>query len=403
MTARAPRVLLGVTGGIAAYKSAEVIRRLRDLQCDVTVAATASAHRFVGEATWAALSGRPVLTNLWQHAEVVGHVSAARSSDVILVAPATADFMARLVHGRSDDVLSAIVLMAQCPVVIAPAMHTEMWLDPTTQCNVASLRSVGMLVLDPAKGRLTGPDDGPGRLPAPESLADIAYCAAQRSNGADLAGQHVVVSAGGTREAWDPVRWLGNRSSGRMGYAVAAAAVARGARVTVIAANVDLPDVAGAQTVAVSDHAHLEAAVQAAALTADAVVMAAAVADFTIAAEPTKIKKHHDATPSVQLLPTTDVLAGLAARRQGRHPILIGFAAETAKDAAELEAAARQKLASKKCDAIVANDVSESAVFGKSHASVLIAHANGSVHAIHDANKLDIAQHVCDLLVPAAQ
>lgn len=402
MTSHAPRVLLGVTGGIAAYKSAEVIRRLRDLHCDVTVAATASAFRFVGEATWAALSGRPVLSSLWQRAEVVGHVSAARGSDVILVAPATADFIARLAQGRSDDVLSALVLMAQCPVVIAPAMHTEMWLDSITQHNVQVLRSVGMLVLDPAEGRLTGPDDGPGRLPAPESLADIAYCAARRPNGADLTGQHVVVSAGGTREAWDPVRWLGNRSSGRMGYAIAAAAVARGAQVTVVAANVDLPDVAGTQTIAVSDHAHLEAAVTSVALNADAVVMAAAVSDFTIATEPTKVKKQHAATPSLQLSPTADVLADLAASRRGQRPTLIGFAAETAKDTAELEALACQKLVSKKCDAIVANDVSESAVFGKSHASVLIARKDGSVQSVREAHKLDIAQHVCDLLVPVA-
>lgn len=400
MTVRAPRILLGVTGGIAAYKSAEIIRRLRDLECDVTVAATTSASRFVGESTWAALSGHPVLTSLWQQAERVGHVSTARSADAILVAPATADFLARLVQGRSDDVLSAIVLMAQCPIVIAPAMHTEMWLDPATQRNVSSLRAAGMLVIEPAQGRLTGPDDGPGRLPAPESLAEIAYCVARRPRGADLAGQHVVVTAGGTREAWDPVRWLGNRSSGRMGYAIAAAAIARGAQVSVIAANVNLPDVAGARTIVVSNHAELATAVSSAAVGADAVVMAAAVADFTIATKPSKIKKQHDSAPVLTLTTTSDVLAGLAEGRDGARPKLIGFAAETSDSQEGLEVLAREKLARKGCDAIVANDVSGSAVFGATHASVMIVTAHEPVKVVAAAHKLDVAQHVCDLLEP---
>lgn len=395
MTGRPPSVLLGVTGGIAAYKSAEVVRRLRDLGCDVTVAATPSALAFVGEATWAALSGKPVLTSMWQRAESVGHVSAARAADVVLVAPATADFMARIAAGRSDDVLSAIVLMATVPVVLAPAMHTEMWLNAATADNVTLLRARGMLVLEPDSGRLTGPDSGPGRLPAPQSLADIAYCAAAAGPGLSLHGRKVVVTAGGTREAWDPVRWLGNRSSGRMGYAIASAAVARGAEVVVIAANVDLPDVAGARTRRVGSHAELESAVTREAEQADAVVMAAAVADFTVPAQSAKVKKTAGEAPVLHLQQTSDILAGLARDRGAGRPILIGFAAETESDPEALNRRAADKLAAKGCDVIVANDVTGAAVFGHDRASVLILDRDGSRLHIADEPKLDIGGAVC--------
>lgn len=398
MTGRPPSVLLGVTGGIAAYKSAEVVRRLRDLGCEVTVAATPSALNFVGEATWAALSGRPVLTSLWQRAESVGHVSAARAADVILVAPATADFMARIAAGRSDDVLSAIVLMAKAPVVLAPAMHTEMWLNAATAANVALLRGRGMLVLEPDSGRLTGPDSGPGRLPAPESLADIAYCAAGAGPDRPLRGRRVVVTAGGTREAWDPVRWLGNRSSGRMGYAIASAAVALGAEVVVIASNVDLPDVAGALTLRAGSHAELESAVVSEAARADAVVMSAAVADFTVLAQAEKVKKTAGEAPVLHLRQTSDILAGLSRNRRQGRPLLIGFAAETASEPQVLIRLAAEKLAAKGCDIIVANDVSGSAVFGEDRASVLILDHDGPQLHLADEPKLIIGGAVCTVI-----
>lgn len=394
-------VLLGVTGGIAAYKSAEIVRRLRDLGCDVHVAATANALKFVGEPTWAALSGRPVLTSIWQQSDVVGHVSVAREVDAMLIAPATADFMARIAAGRSDDVLSALLLMARVPVVIAPAMHSEMWSNPATVTNVDVLRQRGMLVLEPDSGRLTGPDSGPGRLAAPQSLADIAYCAAAAS-ASDLRGRHVVVTAGGTREPWDPVRWLGNRSSGAMGYAIAAAAVARGADVTVIAANVTLPNVAGAKTVEAGTHADLRTAVEHAAGTADVVVMTAAVADFSAAQQAGKVKRTSDVV-MLELHPNTDILARLASSRSGARPLLIGFAAETAPSLPELVALATTKLHAKGCDAIVANDVTNSAVFGQDQASVVIVEPGQEPHVLSETRKLDIGAAVCQLIARRMQ
>lgn len=390
----APTVLLGVCGGIAAYKAAEVVRRLRDLGADVTVCPTANALRFVGEPTWAALSGRPVLDSLWQRAHEVAHVSAARAADVILVAPATADMLARLAQGRSDDVLSSVVLMAACPVIIAPAMHSEMWVNPATQHNVSTLRQRGMLVLEPADGRLTGPDSGPGRLPAPESLAEVALSSAAHP-GRDLLGCHVVVTAGGTREPLDPVRWIGNRSSGRMGYAVATAAVARGAQVTVIAANVNLPDVAGARVVHADTHANMQDATLEVAATADVLVMAAAVADFAGDAQTAKIKKADPAQPlHLALRPTGDILSQVIARRVGARPFVVGFAAETASDG--LLELAHDKLHRKGCDVIVANDVSGGAVFGEADTAAVVVTRAGHAVEISRQPKLAAAHIILD-------
>ena len=402
MAERAPRVILAVTGGIAAYKSAEVVRRLRDLGCDVTVAATASALEFVGEPTWAALSGKPVLSSIWQSTHTVAHVSAARQADVIVVAPATADCLSRTVQGRGDDVVGALLLMATCPVLMAPAMHTEMWLNAATAANVAVLRERGFLVVQPDVGRLTGPDSGPGRLPAPESLAALTYAAATRPAGLDLAGRSVVVTAGGTREALDPVRWLGNRSSGRMGYAIAAAAVARGASVHVIAANVNLPDVAGATTEQVTDHASLAAAVDAAARGTDALVMAAAVSDYTHSPQTQKVSRAPGQPWQVSLQATADILAGVAAARPEKSPMLIGFAAQTEPDEAALIEQATAKLVAKGVDAVVANDVSGGAVFGEDEAAVVIVTRDGSVTRHASQPKLDIAHRVCDLIASPA-
>src|SRR5688572_23509384 len=272
-----PRVVLGVSGGIAAYKSCELLRRFTESGHDVTVVPTAAALDFVGSATWAALSGRPVATDVWTGVHEVPHVRIGQNADLVVVAPATADLLAKAAHGLADDLLTNTLLTARCAVVFAPAMHTEMWEHPATMANVATLRERGAVVIEPAEGRLTGKDTGKGRLPEPAEIFDL--CVDVLSRGAttpDLAGRHVVVSAGGTREYLDPVRFLGNRSSGLQGYALARTAAARGAEVTLIAANVLLPDPAGVKVVRVSTTAQLRDEVVAAAAAADAVVMAAA-------------------------------------------------------------------------------------------------------------------------------
>ena len=276
-------MVLGVSGGIAAYKAAELLRRFTESGHDVTVVPTAAALEFVGAPTWAALSGKPVATDVWTDVHEVPHVRIGQTADLVVVAPATADLLAKAAHGLADDLLTNTLLTARCPVVFAPAMHTEMWEHPATQENVATLRRRGALVIEPAEGRLTGADTGKGRFPEPGEIFEVARDALTRAghaNPLDLAGRHVLVSAGGTREYLDPVRFLGNRSSGLQGYALARAAAARGAEVTLLAANVSLPDPAGVKVVHLETTAQLRDAVLAAAPTADAVVMAAAPADY---------------------------------------------------------------------------------------------------------------------------
>lgn len=404
---RSPRVVLGVAGGIAAYKSAQLLRILTESGWDVTVVPTPAALQFVGPATWAALSGHPAHTSVWDDPSGVEHVALGRRADLVLVAPATADLMARAAAGRADDLLTATLLTATCPVVMAPAMHTEMWLHPATQANVAALRERGVVVLDPAVGRLTGSDSGAGRLPEPPELAEAARAALRTRGRRDLAGRHVVVSAGGTREPLDPVRYLGNRSSGRQGYALAAAAGARGARVTLVSANVELADPAGVQVVRVGTADQLSAAVRAAAPDSDVVVMAAAVADFRPAeTSRDKIKKDQsaDGVPEpIALVRNPDVLAGLvAARHAGDLPastVLVGFAAETGDDQGDPLTHARAKLAGKGADLLVLNDVSGGAVFGQSTNTVHILSADGSVAGPHSGSKADVAHAVWDRIV----
>src|SRR5215831_6149159 len=291
-----PEVVLGVAGGIAAYKACELLRLLTESGHRVRVVPTAAALHFVGEPTWAALSGQPVATDVFTAAHEVPHVRIGQTADLVVVAPATADMLAKAAHGLADDLLTNTLLTARCPVVFAPAMHTEMWEHPATRENVATLRRRGALVIEPAVGRLTGVDTGKGRLPDPAEIFEVCRRVLARGvTEPDLAGRHVVVSAGGTREPLDPVRFLGNRSSGKQGYAFARAAVARGARVTLVAANVSLPDPAGADVVRVGTTEELRAATVAAAAGADAVVMAAAPADFRPAEyQARKIKKSRD-------------------------------------------------------------------------------------------------------------
>src|SRR5215211_1615955 len=310
-----PRVVLGVSGGIAAYKACEVLRRLTESGHDVTVVPTAAALRFVGAPTWAALSGKPVSDDVWTGVHEVPHVRIGQSADLVVVAPATADLLAKAAHGLADDLLTNTLLTARCPVVFAPAMHTEMWEHAATQANVATLRDRGALVIEPAEGRLTGADTGKGRLPDPLEIFEVCRDVISRGldrldrRWFDLSGTSVVVSAGGTREYLDPVRFLGNRSSGLQGYALARAAAARGAEVTLVAANVSLPDPAGVKVVRVETTSQLRDAMVAEAAGADAVVMAAAPADFRpVTTRGVKIKKSEDGSaPAVELTQNPDI------------------------------------------------------------------------------------------------
>lgn len=394
------RIVLGVSGGIAAYKACEVLRRLTEAGHDVTVVPTANALAFVGEATWAALSGHPVATGVFETVHEVPHVRIGQAADLVVIAPATADLLARAASGRADDLLTNVLLTARCPVLMVPAMHTEMWLHPATTANVATLRARGVVVLDPAEGRLTGADSGPGRLPEPADIVSVAasllghpevVTAARRR---DLTGRHVAVSAGGTHEALDPVRFLGNASSGRQGIALARAAALRGARVTLVAAHVTEALPAGIEVVRVSSTAQLATAMAAAAASADAVVMAAAPADFT-PAQPsvTKIKKDGDAGFDLRLVQTTDVLAALSSG-EPRPSVVVGFAAETAAGA-ELVALGRDKLARKGCDLLVCNDVSGGAVFGAAENAVVIIDGDGVVAEVR-GDKSVVAHHIWD-------
>ena len=377
------RIVLGVAGGIAAYKACLLLRLFTEAGHDVHVVPTANALSFVGETTWAALSGNAVHTSVFADTQEVPHVRLGREADLVVVAPATADLLARAASGRADDLLTSVLLTATCPVVMAPSMHTEMWLHPATQANVATLRSRGVVVLRPAEGRLTGADSGPGRLPEPADIeASALAClagrdAALRMAAQDLAGQKVVVSAGGTREALDPVRFVGNSSSGLMGVALARAAVQRGADVTLVAANLAVEPPAGVTVVPVVSTSELAAAMDAHAPNADLVVMAAAPADFTPAnPSGTKLKKSGDAGLVMEFTQTTDVLAGLAARRPDGQ-VVVGFAAETAADEADLVRLGTDKLARKGCQLLVLNDVSGGAVFGAPDNRVLLLGASG--------------------------
>ncbi|SHN34034.1 bifunctional phosphopantothenoylcysteine decarboxylase/phosphopantothenate--cysteine ligase CoaBC [Actinacidiphila paucisporea] len=392
-----PRVVLGVSGGIAAYKACELLRRLSESGHDVTVVPTASALHFVGEATWSALSGNPVSTRVWDGVHEVPHVRIGQHADLVVVAPATADLLARAAHGLADDLLTNTLLTARCPVVFAPAMHTEMWEHPATRENVATLRRRGAVVIEPAVGRLTGVDTGKGRLPDPAEIYEV--CRQVMARGTlprDLAGRHVVISAGGTREPLDPVRFLGNRSSGKQGYALARTAVARGARVTLVAANAALPDPAGAEVVTVGTAAQLREAVLKAAGDADVVVMAAAVADFRPAAYATaKIKKKDGEEPApIALTRNADILAELSTGRPRAGQLVVGFAAETD----DVLANGRAKLARKGCDLLVVNEVGEQRAFGSEDNEAVVLGADGSRTAVPFGPKEALADTVWDLV-----
>ncbi|MFB9661412.1 bifunctional phosphopantothenoylcysteine decarboxylase/phosphopantothenate--cysteine ligase CoaBC [Glycomyces mayteni] len=378
-----------MSGGIAAFKACILLRLLKESGHDVTVIPTEAALKFVGEATWEALSGRPVASGVFSEVSEVKHVRLGREADLVVVVPATADLLARAAHGRADDLLTSTLLTATCPVVFAPAMHTEMWLHPATRANVATLRERGVHVVEPDSGRLTGADTGPGRLPEPESLFALLK-GFLTSPARDLEGRKVLVTAGGTREPIDPVRFIGNHSSGRQGIAIAAAAAARGADVTLIAAHIDAPLPAGVRVERVGTTGELHEATVKAAAEADAMVLAAAPADFTPKeTSDRKLKRKGDL--DLALTSTADIAAAVGrAKRPGQ--VLVVFAAET-HDGPEHAKAKRE---AKGADLVVLNDVSGGAVFGKLENSVTVFDASGPVAALAEASKELVADAVWD-------
>ena len=395
-----PLVVLGVTGGIAAYKSADLIRRLKEQDLDVQVITTKSALKFVGETTFAALSGHPVISDIWDNAHEVEHVNVAKKADAIVVAPATADFLAHLAYGFANDVLLATLLVAKCPIILAPAMHTEMWENSATKENVATLRKRGFLVLDPAVGKLTGEDSGVGRLPDTTEIAQVVKQVINRKNanlGKDLVGLNVLISAGGTREAIDPVRFIGNRASGKQGVALALSALSRGAKVTLVGANLSVNVPAGVEYISANTAKEMQEQMQLRAGSADVVIMNAAVADYFIAnPDSNKIKKKDDKL-TIELDKTTDILSVLAESKPIKQ-YLVGFAAETTTDDDDLITSAKSKLESKKADLIVGNKVSNSVGISSDENEVIMVTAKEAV-LLPKADKLLLADAMWDFIV----
>ena len=387
MTLQGREVILGVGGGIAAYKSCELLRRLQDRGYAITVVPTPSSLNFVGTATWEALSGRAVTTQVWESVHTVPHISLAERADFLLIAPATADLIARIAMGRADDLLTNLVLATDVPKMIVPAMHPSMWLDPATMANVQTLRARGFLVLDPEVGRLTGKDSGAGRFP--ETATIISKFEELTGQVQDLAGVHVLITAGGTREPIDPVRFIGNRSSGKQGVALANAARNRGARVSLIAANCDTSDVQGVTVVPVETTAQMQEELGKRFDDCKILIMSAAVAD----ARPSqvsdgKIKKN--ALSSIELTTNPDLLAELAPRKADR--VFIGFAAETSDHLQE----ARRKLESKGLDVIYVNDVSGGAIFGQDTTMGTILVRNEADIAVKEVSKDALSNTLLD-------
>ena len=389
---RAREVILGVGGGIAAYKSCDLLRRLQDRGYAVTVVPTPSSLNFVGAATWEALSGRPVTSQVWERVEEVRHISLAKSAQSMIIAPATADLIARIAAGRADDLLTNLILAVDLPILVVPAMHPQMWLDPATQANVQTLRSRGFSVMEPEVGRLTGDDIGPGRFPETASIIENF----EKTIGAkkDLFGRRVLVTAGGTREAIDPVRYIGNRSSGRQGAAVASSAQSRGADVTLILANSQLSieetrDLDGVRIIAVETalemHAHLEAEFP----KSDILVMSAAVADARPSQISTgKIKKGD--LHNIELTPNPDLLKSISTLRKDQ--IIIAFAAETSLDLV----VAKAKLEAKGANILYLNDVSEGAIFGSTETQGIIITSNGAQIEVPNSSKDWLADLLLD-------
>ncbi|MFM8898199.1 MAG: bifunctional phosphopantothenoylcysteine decarboxylase/phosphopantothenate--cysteine ligase CoaBC [Actinomycetota bacterium] len=388
---RGREVVLGVSAGIAAYKSCELLRRLQDLGFLVTVVPTQASLNFVGKATWEALSGRPVATSVWENADSVSHVALADSCDLIVVAPATADVMARIAQGRADDLLTTTVLASASPKVIVPAMHPHMWLNPATQDNVTTLRARGFVVLEPDVGRLTGKDSGIGRFPETATILEAIQKISQTKP--TLQGKKIVVSAGGTREAIDPVRFIGNRSSGRQGLAIAYEALRAGADVTVVSAATDPYHLEGAQVIHVESAEEMQRAIEAEFVDADALVMAAAVADFRMEKSAiSKLKK--ESFSNLHLIRNDDIVASVGLKKRSNQ-VVVAFAAETST---HLEELGEKKLRAKNADFLYINDVSGGAVFGEEMSSGLLLSMDGAPRVFENVSKYEVAQGIVEAI-----
>jgi phosphopantothenoylcysteine decarboxylase/phosphopantothenate--cysteine ligase len=390
MPKRITRVILGVGGGIAAYKSCDLLRRLQERNYEVTVVPTPSALNFVGTATWEALSGKKVTSQVWESVDEVRHVKLAAENDLILISPATADLIARIAMGRADDLLTNLVLASNATKVLIPAMHPNMWNNAATVANIALLQERGFHVMRPATGRLTGADSGIGRLP--ETSEILAYLASLISDTQDFIGKRVLVTAGGTREAIDPVRFIGNRSSGKQGYAVAQAALDRGAEVTILSANVNLPDPIGATIVRVESTRDLAIELESHFHSTDLLVMAAAVAD----ARPAQVgseKLKKDSYREIALVENPDLVAQISVKKQ--RQIIVGFAAETSLNIAE----AKRKLLAKGLDLIYLNDVSTGEIFGSDSTQGLFITTQDKEILVGKGNKTTLANQLLDLVV----
>jgi phosphopantothenoylcysteine decarboxylase/phosphopantothenate--cysteine ligase len=394
-------IVLGVSGGIAAYKVASILRLLTEAGHNVQVVPTQAALNFVGSATWEALSGNPLISEVWDDVADVPHVRIGKAADLVLVAPATADLLSRAANGAANDLLTNVLLTATCPIVFAPAMHTEMWLNAATQENVATLRSRGCIIIDPGEGRLTGDDSGPGRLPDPEEIVSVALGVLSEQ---DLLGQNVVITAGGTREFLDPVRFLGNSSSGKQGVALAIAARDRGAKVTLICANTSVPLPAGVTIVNAVTGDDVHATVMKASSTADVIVMAAAIADYKPkVTQNSKMKKSDDgSSPIIELVQTIDILADLVLHRNTSHidQIIVGFAAETGDDRGSVLEHGIAKLNRKGCDLLVINEVGPNLAFGTDDNEVTILTREPAAQAtVSRTSKTQIANAIWDAVV----
>ena len=390
MPKRISKVILGVGGGIAAYKSCELLRRMQERNYDVTVVPTPSALNFVGTATWEALSGKKVTTQVWESVDEVRHVKLAAENELILISPATADLIARIAMGWADDLLTNLVLASNAVKVLIPAMHPNMWNNPATVANIALLQERGFHVMRPATGRLTGADSGIGRLPATSEI--LSYLASVISVTQNFLGKKVLVTAGGTREAIDPVRYIGNRSSGKQGYAIAQVALDRGAEVTILSANVNLPDPPGATVVRVESSKDLEIELNRHFHNTDLLVMAAAVAD----ARPSQVgseKLKKDSYREISLIENPDLVAEISKQKQGQ--VIVGFAAETSLNVAE----ANRKLLAKGLDLIYLNDVSTGEIFGSDSTQGIFITADGEEIPVSKSNKATLAGQLLDLVI----
>jgi phosphopantothenoylcysteine decarboxylase/phosphopantothenate--cysteine ligase len=395
MFPRGRKLLLGVAGGISAYKSCDLLRRLQDEGFIVDVVPTQASLNFVGKATWEALSGRKVITDLWSEVENVPHISMAKENNIIVIAPTTADLLAKLASGRADDLLTNIVLASTAPKILVPAMHPEMWSNAATVQNVKILQDRGFIVVNPGEGRMTGSDFGVGRYPETSNI--IAEVNKHLPQLADLLGRKILITAGGTREPIDPIRFIGNRSSGKQGFALAVAAASRGAQVHLVTANTDLPTVEGITTTLVETAEEMAAVLELEFPHSDALIMSAAVADAKVANySEAKIRK--ESLNRVDLAKNPDILKSLSTNKK-LNQIIIGFAAETSEDLATLEENGRAKLASKSLDLIYVNNVTNGAVFGSNFTEGLIIDRDLNVIKVPEISKDTLSDILLDQLV----